>query len=60
MLVAGRVIFIRIDMPFQHDLGRGRHAQLAADGLDQLGAAAAQQAGELVFGQAVRHRRDRT
>ena len=46
-------------MPFEHDLGPGRHRQVAAQRLRDLGARAAQQAGELVFGQAVRHRRDR-
>ncbi len=45
-------------MAFQHDLGPGRHGQVAAQRLRDFGARAAQQARELVFGQAVRHRRD--
>ncbi|MDT4840308.1 hypothetical protein FQZ97_741270 [compost metagenome] len=48
-----------MDHPFEDDLGAGRHLQLAAARLDQLGAVAAQQAGEGVFGEAVRHRGDR-
>ena len=50
------------DVPLQHDLGPGGHLQLQAAlahlGVRQLGAAAAQQAGELVLGQGVGHRRD--
>ncbi|CUI45799.1 Uncharacterised protein [Achromobacter xylosoxidans] len=49
----------RQQVAFQHDLGPGRHRQVAAQRLRHLGARAAQQAGELVFGQAVRHRGDR-
>ncbi|MNQ50359.1 hypothetical protein D3C85_642960 [compost metagenome] len=48
----------RQQMAFQHDLGPGRHGKVAAQRLRDLGARAAQQAGELVFGQAVRHGRD--
>ena len=59
MLEAGRMAFIWIDMALEHDLGRRRHAQLAADRLRQDGPLAAQQAGELVFGQRVRHGRHR-
>jgi hypothetical protein len=57
MLVAGRMIRIRTQFALEHDFGTGRHVQIVADAFDQLGAAAAQQAGELVFGQRVRHRR---
>ena len=46
-------------MPFEDDLGIGRHLQFGADGLDQLGARAAQQAGEGVLGERIGHRRDR-
>ena len=48
-----------MDHAFQHDLGTGRHLQVAAQALHQFGLAAAQQSGELVFGKTVRHRRDR-
>ena len=58
VFIAARMVFIRVDMAFEHDFGRGGHAQLAADGFYQFRAAAAQEAGELVFGQTVRHRRD--
>jgi hypothetical protein len=44
---------------FQHDLGGGRHLQIAAEALHDFGLRAAQQAGELVFGQRIRHRRHR-
>ena len=46
-------------MPLKHDLGRGRHAQLAAHSLDQFSTAAAQESGELVFRQTVGHGRHR-
>jgi hypothetical protein len=46
-----------MDHAFQHDLGRGRHLQRRAQALRQLGLAAAQQAGKLVFGQRIGHRR---
>ena len=49
-----------VDHPFEDDLGAGRHLQVAAATLDQLGTMPAQQAGESVFGKGVRHRRDRT
>ncbi|MNS27505.1 hypothetical protein D3C72_594570 [compost metagenome] len=42
-------------MPFQHDLGPGRHRQVAAECLRDFGTRTAQQAGKLVFGQAVGH-----
>ncbi|KAG0763668.1 hypothetical protein G6F22_018379 [Rhizopus arrhizus] len=45
-------------MPLQHDLGPGGHRQVAAQRLRHFGARPAQQAGELVFGQAVGHRGD--
>jgi hypothetical protein len=41
-----------VDVAFQHDLGAGRHLQRHAQRGRHLGARAAQQAGELVFGQA--------
>ncbi len=46
-------------MTLEHDLGRRRNRQVAADAARGLGPPAAQQAGELVLGQVVRHRRDR-
>ena len=46
-------------MALQHDFGAGGHAQCAAQRFDQFGAFATQQAGKLVFRQAVRHGRDR-
>ncbi|MDT4845896.1 hypothetical protein FQZ97_798980 [compost metagenome] len=48
----------RQQVAFQHDFGPGGHGQVAAQRLRYLGARTAQQAGELVFGQAVRHGRD--
>ncbi len=48
-----------MDHAFEHDLGACRHLQVRADAFRQLGLAAAQQAGELVFGKIVRHRRHR-
>jgi hypothetical protein len=41
---------------FEDDFGGGRHLQVVATALHQFGAVAAQQAGEGVFGEAVRHR----
>ena len=50
----------RRDVALQHDLGAGRHLQhqaaLAHLAVGQLGAAATQQAGELVFRETVRYR----
>ena len=51
--------FAGLDGALEHDLGAGRHLQLGADALDQLGARAAQQARELILGQRIGHRRDR-
>jgi hypothetical protein len=48
-----------VDHAFEHDFGAGRHLQVGADTLHQLGFGTAQQAGELVFAQAIWHRRDR-
>ena len=48
---------VRPDLPFEDDLGSGGHLQVAAQATDGLGAGAAQQAGELVLRQRVRHRR---
>ncbi|MNN12433.1 hypothetical protein D3C81_1254250 [compost metagenome] len=45
-----------VDVSLQHHLGKRRHLQIRADGLDQLGALAAQQAGEGVLGQGIGHR----
>ncbi len=52
--------FARMNHPFQDDLGGGRHLQVVAAALHQLGAVTAQQSGEGVFGQAVGDRRHRT
>ncbi len=49
----------RVDVPLENDLGIGRHLQVRADRLDQLGARAAQQAGEGILGKGVGHRCDR-
>ena len=49
-----------MDRPLEHDLGGGRHLQVVADAGREFGAPAAQQPGELVLGQRVRHRRHRT
>ncbi|MNM86701.1 hypothetical protein D3C81_988610 [compost metagenome] len=48
--------FARVDHAFQDDFGGGRYLQVAAPALDQFGAVAAQQAGEGVLGEGVRHR----
>ena len=49
----------RMNDPLQDDLGRGRDAEIVAERRGDLGLGAAQQAGELVFGQRIRHRRHR-
>ncbi len=46
-------------MAFEHDLGPRRYRQVAAQRLGNFGARTAQQAGKLVFGQAVGHWGDR-
>ena len=46
------------DHALQHDLGARRHLQIAAKALRELRACAAQKAGELVFAERVRHRRN--
>ena len=51
-------VLVEADMALQHDLGRGRHLERDGDAVDQLDPLAAQQAGELVLGHGVRHRRD--
>ena len=48
-----------LQMAFQHELGTGRHLQVGAQAFHQLGARAAQQAGEAVLAERVRHRRHR-
>ena len=58
-LVAGRIARVGPDEAFEHDLGGRRHLQVVRQALDDLGARAAQQPGELVFGQRVGHRRHR-
>ncbi len=59
MLKAAGVVGIRIDMTFQHDLGRGGYLQIAAYAFDQLGLATAQQTGKLILAKAIRHWRNR-
>ena len=49
---------VGVEVAFQHDLGGGGHVQFGVGHTDQFGAGAAQQAGELVFGQRVGHRGD--
>ena len=58
-LITGRIVRIGPDEPFEHDLGRGRHLQVVRQTPDDLRAAAAQQAGELILRQRVRHWRHR-
>ena len=58
MLPAAGVRGVGVDVAFQHDLGRGRHLQRHAQRGHDVGARAAQQAGELVFAQGVGHGRD--
>jgi len=51
-VVAVRAFFgavARVDHAFEHDFSGGRHLQIAAEAGGELGAGAAQQAGELVF-----------
>ena len=48
-----------MDIAFEHDFGARRNLQIMAQAFDDFGFRAAQQTGELVFGQAVRHRRHR-
>ncbi len=48
-----------MDRPFEDDFRAGRHLQVVADALHELGARAAQQSRELVLAQRVRHRRHR-
>ena len=52
-------LIIGIDRALQHNLRRRRYLQVRAEAFRHLGAFAAQQTGELVLGQRVRHRRDR-
>jgi hypothetical protein len=49
-----------MDDAFENDFSRRRHLQTRAKAFDQLGLAAAQQAGKLVFGQRIGHRRHGT
>ncbi|EXI74668.1 MAG: hypothetical protein AW07_01596 [Candidatus Accumulibacter sp. SK-11] len=50
---------LRVDEALENDLGRGRHLQIRTETFHHFGLAAAQQAGELVLGQAVGDRRHR-
>jgi len=56
VLVAARMIRVRSDVPFHHDLRRGRHTQGAAERRRHLRTAAAQQARELVLRKRIGHR----
>ncbi|MNZ82874.1 hypothetical protein D3C78_1015840 [compost metagenome] len=47
-----------VDHAFEDDFGAGRHLQVAAAAFHQFGAVVPQQAGEGIFGEAVRHRGD--
>ena len=54
MALSGHIVWI--DVAFQHDFRAGRHLQVMAHAFHHFGFCAAQQAGELVFGQGIRHR----
>ncbi|MNV48080.1 hypothetical protein D3C71_1399700 [compost metagenome] len=58
VLPAARMMGIGLDVAFEHDLGGGGHREGHAQSGRDLGACAAQQAGELVLTQAVGHGRD--
>ena len=51
-------VAIEMDMAFEHDLGLRRDLEGNRLAIDQLHLGPAQQTGELILGQRVRHRRD--
>ena len=57
--IAACVVRVGMDESFEDDLGRCRHLEIVREAIDDLGARAAQQSRELIFGQRVGHRRHR-